>query len=188
MLDVIPREENKKSFLLLDGHRSRLEVPFLQYINTPTDHWVVCIGVPYGTTLWQVGDSKEQIGSFNIAMNQAKQDLLSFKEEKCIKRTLLPTDLMPLINKAWSKSLACDNKNRKAIAECGWDPLNFNLILNPEIRATMTKEEMANEASSDIILPSSLSQSNPSPNEDNVVTDTIVTDSSITTVSTTAQP
>jgi len=102
--------------------------------------------------------------------------------------TLLPTDLMPLINKAWSKSLACDNKNRKAIAECGWDPLNFNLILNPEIRATMTKEEMANEASSDIILPSSLSQSNPSPNEDNVVTDTIVTDSSITTISTTAQP
>ena len=52
----------------------------------------------------------------------------------------------------------------------------------------MTKEEMANEASSNIILLSSLSQSNPSPNEDNVITDTIVTDSSITTISTTAQP
>ena len=59
MLDVIIREQNKKPFLLLDVHGSRLEVPFLQYINTLTDHWVVCIGVPYGTALWKVGDSKE---------------------------------------------------------------------------------------------------------------------------------
>ena len=182
MLGVIPREENIKPFLLLDGHGSRLEVPFLQYINTPTDHWVVCIGVPYGTALWQVGDSKEQNGSFNIAMNQAKQDLLSYKEEKCMEGTLLPTDLMPLINKAWSKSFARVDKNKKAIAERGWNPLNFNLLLNPEIRATMTKEEIENEASSNsITLPSSLSQSNPSPNEDPSLT---ITDSSITTVST----
>ena len=51
MLDVIPREQNKKPFLLLDGHGSRLEVPILQYINTPTDPWMVCIGVLYGTAL-----------------------------------------------------------------------------------------------------------------------------------------
>ena len=70
-------------------------------------------------------------------MNQAKQDLLSFKEEKCMEEILLLTNLIPLINKAWSKSFARENKNRKAIAEHGWNPLNFNMLLNPEIRATI---------------------------------------------------
>ena len=92
--------------------------------------------------------------------------------------TLLPTDSMPLINKAWSRSFACVNKNKKAVSEHGWNPLNFNLLLNPEIRATMTKEEKDNEALSNIILPSLL-QPNPSPNEHTTLT---ITDSSITTV------
>ena len=58
-LDVVKRVGKKRPFLLIDGHKSRLEMLFLQYINTPVDHWVVCLGVPYGTALWQVGDSKE---------------------------------------------------------------------------------------------------------------------------------
>ena len=58
-LNLFPRKNNMRPFLLLDGHRSRLELLFLQYINTPKDHWVICIGVPYGTAYWQVGDSKE---------------------------------------------------------------------------------------------------------------------------------
>ena len=56
-------------------------MPFLKYINTPTDHWVVCIGVPYGTALWQVGDSKEQNGSFNMAISKANQEILEFKKK-----------------------------------------------------------------------------------------------------------
>lgn len=74
VLNVIPRDDNIKPLLLIDGHKSRLEIPFLEYINTPTDHWVVCLGVPYGTALWQVGDSKEQNGSFNIAMTKANKN------------------------------------------------------------------------------------------------------------------
>ena len=72
VLNVIPRNDNIKPFLLLDGHGSRLEMPFLQYINNPEDHWVVCLGAPYGTALWQVGDSKEQNSSFNNAFTKAK--------------------------------------------------------------------------------------------------------------------
>ncbi len=41
VLQVIPRDDNIKPFLLIDRHKSRLETPFLEYINTPTDHWVV---------------------------------------------------------------------------------------------------------------------------------------------------
>lgn len=40
-----------KPFIFLDGHSSRLKLPFLKYNNDPKDHWVACIGVPYGTAL-----------------------------------------------------------------------------------------------------------------------------------------
>ena len=74
--NLFPRNDGVKPFLLLDGHGSRLEYPFLQYINKEEDYWVVCLGVPYGTALWQVGDSKQQNGTFNVAMTKGKQDLL----------------------------------------------------------------------------------------------------------------
>jgi hypothetical protein len=45
-LDLFPRTVGLKPFLLLDGHGSRLELPFLQYVNSPNHEWVVCIGVP----------------------------------------------------------------------------------------------------------------------------------------------
>ena len=56
--------KNIKPFLVLNGHGSRLQMPFLRYINTREDQWVVvCIGVPYGTALCQVQDLEEQNGS-----------------------------------------------------------------------------------------------------------------------------
>ena len=155
VMKVIPRNDNVKPFLQLDGHGSRLELPFLNYINTPEDHWVVCLGVPYGTALWQVGDSKEQNGAFNIAFTKAKQDLLKFKITKMTDSSLRPTDLIPLINIAWNKSFARIDTNRKAIAARGWNPLNYHLLMDPELRATMTASEIQNE-SCKIILPSSM--------------------------------
>lgn len=155
IMGVIDRSSNKKPFLLLDGHGSRLEMPFLKYINTPEDYWVVCLGVPYGTALWQVGDSKEQNGSFNIAFARAKQDLLQFKINKMTQdSSLRPTDLMPLINIAWERSFARVEQNKRAIVERGWNPLNYNLLTNSELRATMTVAEKLTE-SSKITLPPS---------------------------------
>ena len=164
VLNVIPRDDtNIKPFLLIDGHKSRLELPFLEYINTPKDHWVVCLGVPYGTALWQVGDSKEQNGSFNIALTKAKQDLLDFKLTKMTQdQYLKPTDLMPLINKAWNASFARKNKNLQAIADRGWNPLNYNILTMPEIRATMAKDEKKLELNprDDIKLPKDIMKPN----------------------------
>ena len=56
------RENGTFPFLLLDGHQSRFDVEFLSYINAPEMKWEVCLGVPYGTALWQVADSSEQNG------------------------------------------------------------------------------------------------------------------------------
>ena len=55
--------------LLLDGHGSRFDLISLEYINNPANPWsVVGIGVPYGTSYWQVGDSSQQNGSFKMKL------------------------------------------------------------------------------------------------------------------------
>lgn len=55
--NVVKRQNGVKPFLLLDGHHSQFEVPFLEYIHDDNHAWVACIGVPYGTQWWQVADS-----------------------------------------------------------------------------------------------------------------------------------
>jgi hypothetical protein len=43
-------------FLLLEGHVSHFELPYLDYINDPRTMWSVHIGVPYRTKIWLVSD------------------------------------------------------------------------------------------------------------------------------------
>ena len=62
-------------FLLLDGHGSRLEVPFQKYINDVNHKWVVYIVVPNNTSIWQVGDSNnEQNGYYEMYCSGYKKD------------------------------------------------------------------------------------------------------------------
>ena len=143
-LELIPRNEGVKPFILLDGHRSRLELPFLRYVNDPDDHWIACIGVPYGTALWQV--SEEQNGSFNMSMTREKQNLLEFKDTIGLQNNgIKDTDLMSLVNRAWAKSFTRINKNRNAISDRGWNPLNKALLLEPSLRSTMSATEKMDE-------------------------------------------
>ena len=119
-----------KLFLLLDGHGSRLQLPFLKYINNPKDNWIIYIEVHYGTALWQVGDSKEQNGSFNNATTKAKDELPAFKESIGLSYGLVPTDMMPVINNSWRQSVARIEKNKHVISDRGWNPLNRALTFN----------------------------------------------------------
>ena len=48
-----------------DGHHSRFELPFLQYIHD-NNKWTACIGVPYATHWWQVADSSEVNGAYKM--------------------------------------------------------------------------------------------------------------------------
>ncbi len=79
--ELFPRTEGgPKPFLLLDKHGSRLELPFLQYVNYPTHQQIVCIGLPYGTSYWQVGDFSEQNGSYRMALTKCKKELVLRKQ------------------------------------------------------------------------------------------------------------
>ena len=66
-LNLFDKSEKNSPYLLPDGHDSRFELSFLEYITSKDPEWKVCIGVPYGPSYWQVGDSIEQIGCFKMA-------------------------------------------------------------------------------------------------------------------------
>ncbi len=63
--------------LIVDGHQSRLAPVFVEYINNKNNTWKVCLGVPYATTLWQVGDASEQNGMVKLEWYCEKRELLT---------------------------------------------------------------------------------------------------------------
>jgi hypothetical protein len=140
-LNIFPRQDGLKPFLLLDGHGSRLELPFLKYVNDPGHPWVVCIGVPYGTSYWQVGDSSEQNGSYKMAISRAKKELVLKKQRQCFSSAKVETyEIINVVNAAWEKSFARIQYNKRAIAARGWNPLTRNLLDHPEIAASKENE------------------------------------------------
>ena len=51
------------------------------------------------------------------------------------------TDIMIIVNDAWQQSFARVDHNKKAISDRGWGPLNYNLLNDEDIKATMTDLE-----------------------------------------------
>ena len=120
-------------FLLLDGHGSRFELPFLNYIRSEETKWKVCIGVPYGTNLWQVGDSAQQNGAFKSKLSEEKAKLLERKQEMRLPFRIERHDAVGLTHRAWNHSFARVDSNKKAVVERGWGPLTYNLLDNEEL-------------------------------------------------------
>jgi hypothetical protein len=139
-LNLFPRENGKVPFLLLDGHDSRFSLDFLRYIRSEgegEDHkWCCCIGLPYGTHLWQVGDSPAQNGNYKHYEAEFKAFLLRQKSFRMMPLTMKPTDIIPIVNYAWSKSFAVVKNNKKAILERGWFPTNRALLVHQEVLRT----------------------------------------------------
>jgi hypothetical protein len=100
-LNLFDRSEGVKPFLLLDGHHSRFEIPFLDYIHEKDHQWICCIGVPYGTHIWQVADSPQMNGAFKINFTVAKQKLFQLKNS-LRKSNFEMTDIRPCLT-----SLGC---------------------------------------------------------------------------------
>ena len=119
-------------FLLLDGHGSHFELEFLEYINCKESKWEVNIGLPYGTSYWQVGDSTEQNGCFKMALAREKQALVTKKNESGLPFEINKTDVVKLVKNAWKVSFARVETNQKAVLHRGWGPkaLNMNVLRN----------------------------------------------------------
>ncbi len=79
-------------------------VLFLDYINNPSSKWTVCIGMPYGTNLWQVGDSSQQNGAYKMCLTVEKHNLLEKKTKLCLDTKIERHDAVGLVHRAWLKS------------------------------------------------------------------------------------
>jgi hypothetical protein len=134
-LNVFDHGTGLNPFLLLDGHGSQFELDFLSYIHAEETKWDVCIGLPYGTSYWQVGDSTEQNGCFKMALTKAKQQVVQYKNDSGLGFVIEKEDVVGLVAKEWKASFARTETNRKAISDRGWGPraLNYQVLLHPEI-------------------------------------------------------
>ena len=143
-LGVYERTENGPTpMVLLDGHESRLQLPFLEYVNSKNAFnkpmWKACIGLPNGTAKWQVGDSKQQNGAWKISMTKNKDKLVLYKKRyNFASIDFKRHDIIPLVNRAWADSFARKESNLKAITERGWYHLDRRLLKDPEILQTRT--------------------------------------------------
>ena len=55
------------------------------------------------------------------------------------KPEILPTDIIPMVSYAWSRSFVRMEKNLKAIENRGWGALNYALLNKDKIQATITE-------------------------------------------------
>jgi hypothetical protein len=103
-LELFDQSSGVNPFLLCDEHGSRFEENFLEYNLESNRHWTSCIGVPYGTSMWQVGDSTEQNEMFKIESKRSKA---------CIVRDTKRASLPATLEKATSSGfLMLPGKNR----------------------------------------------------------------------------
>jgi hypothetical protein len=147
-IQLFDRSDGVPPFLLPDGHGSCFDLKFLRYVNNPATKWNACIGVPYGTSYWQVGDSTEQNGCFKMALTRYKRELLAQKELVQAEFAINKEDVVYLVAQAWADSFARVRSNLKAIAERGWGPLHYNCLLHPEIAVTQLQLQKEHEHSS----------------------------------------
>ena len=103
-LQVYDRKEGITPMALFDAHDSRLQVPFLRYVNSADHLWKFCIGLPNGTHKWQVGDSKQQNGMCKVEWTREKSILVLFRIRNGLGCNLEKSDILPLVNICWSKS------------------------------------------------------------------------------------
>lgn len=122
---LFDRSDGSLPFLLLDGHQSRMQLSFMQYINEPSHRWMVCIGVPYGTHIWQVHDASSMNGSFKMLLNKSKMEYL---KHRCGEMKCRMTYVIPLVSMSWEESFGRADRAKRAIGRRGWGPLNYILL------------------------------------------------------------
>ena len=94
----------------------------MKYVVNKVHDWVVYIDVTYGIPLWQVGNSSEYNGAYNMVLITATIFLVEKKEIKMMISTIHPYEIIILINAACSKSFARPIANKRSIADHGCPP------------------------------------------------------------------
>ena len=151
-LNVFPREEGVPNpSLLVDGHGSRIQPKFVQYINnlkedwteddTANHRWDVALGLPNSTHHWQVADSSELNQTFKAACRQAKDALRNQQIANCKTPQIKRFHVVPICNYAFVRSFQKKANVKKAVAMRGWHPMNMNCLTAVEVQRTKVIDE-----------------------------------------------
>jgi hypothetical protein len=141
-LDVFPRVPGGPvPMLIIDGHESRLDPEFLTYINDPDHIWKVCLGVPYATNFWQVGDSAEQNGTFKTLWYREKDRVTKYNSDRSMPLTINPWDVMPIMMRIFRHSYDRPVTNRNCTSDRGWCPANRKLLSHKELKPPLPAAE-----------------------------------------------
>ena len=89
--------------------------------------------MPYSTYLWQVGDSKEQNGTFKGEWFRAKTSLYDYKGDFNLELKIVQEDVMPILNCIFEKACGRVESNLCALSYCGWNPPNCKLLDHPDL-------------------------------------------------------
>lgn len=122
--------------IVVDGHSSRMDGGFLRYVNQSKTKWLPVLGVPYGTSIWQVHDDKRQNGAFKMALSHAKSQYIRKKRAHNLKPEIVPLDIVIVARDAIENSFLRRDLTLRALSHRGWYPYNRNTLMDPEILPT----------------------------------------------------
>jgi hypothetical protein len=143
-LEIIPRVPGGPSpCVVMDGHGSRLDDIFLDYVLNENHRWYIGLGAPNATDIWQVGDSSEQNGTYKMYLSRGKEELIRKKTAAGLPPEIDKTDIVGLVSYAFEPSFGNETNNGRAMCQRGWQPLNRACLDDPHVLATASEEVKA---------------------------------------------
>ena len=107
----------------------------------------------------RLGIAQSKTGASKCLVKE-KWWLLTKKSNNGYPFSIEKSDIVKLVGLAWNKSFARKETNKKAIAARGWNPLNYNVLLHPEIQLSKCTQDSAIPSATfnltSTILPSDL--------------------------------
>lgn len=114
---------------------------------------VYVIGVLYGTRLWQMGDSKQQHGTYKITLSIIKQMILELKTWLMMQQSSIGANkFIFLINYVWATSFAQVEPNKYDITERGWNTLNRCNLLDNQLYSTISIDDVTKDSIDVVVL------------------------------------
>ena len=95
------------------------------------------LGSPYGTSIWQTGDTRSKNSQYKNYTYLRKNKVLAQKRRLFnfhSRVNLSKTGIIPIINVSFSKSFEVTSLNITTISTRGWSPLSYNLLNNIKLQ------------------------------------------------------
>ena len=92
--------------------------------------------MPNGTALWQVGDSSQQNGRFEVNIPKQKEYIRTKQRNYSESIKIERFHVVLMVGLAWKIVFGDVAGNTHAILQCGWNPLNRGCLVHPDIEKT----------------------------------------------------